>query len=170
MTRREEASDFIKQLVDTGISMLAIAEKTGVSYNAIRQLSAMPIGRITPTVYTAIRTVYEREMASRTPARIRETGTEYRLTPPEFPVPSSAADMYEQLDFYGGKPDFVDLPEELRDRLKGLQQRLELEIDGIEARYQRTIRAAAEERSAGLEEAVRAYRMRFLDAVMERKK
>lgn len=181
MKLREDAGRMITELIEHGISMLDLAERANVGYTTVRLIRQNQSGRISNAVYNAIRAVYEQEMAARrrpqpsdqTSAVIREPVASYASSspePPPAPIPSSAADMYDDLEFSGGKPDWIELPDSTRDQLENLHKRLELEVDGIEAKYQRAVRAAAVDRSAGLEEAVRQYRLRFLDALMEGKR
>jgi hypothetical protein len=70
----------------------------------------------------------------------------------------SARDEYESIQAYGGKPGWLDLPEELRMNLEQRYSLLQMEIEQAEQSYMRAIERENLERNAKIASVVSSFR------------
>ncbi|MAT39269.1 MAG: hypothetical protein CL946_06670 [Ectothiorhodospiraceae bacterium] len=81
-------------------------------------------------------------------------------------VPGSASEEYKLIEFYGGKPDWDDLPEEVRAKYEQEFNRMEFEIDSALDKYQREVQRARFELDERRAEAVHAFRKYLLESLL----
>lgn len=92
-------------------------------------------------------------------------GQAVSLPPDEDFIPQSARDVYEALgEFYGGKPDWTQLPDDKQEPFLKAYQLMIAEIDDANEEYADGVRELAAIRLRKIKASIRTYSARARDA------
>lgn len=82
-------------------------------------------------------------------------------TPQQLHIPNSARETYEDIEFVGGKMEWLDLPDETRGYYEGLHSLLDHQIDRANDEYENALKEAKAARDAQIRKAVSEYEETF---------
>ncbi len=171
MTKREQASSWLQELSQAGKTLTEIGRETKIQETTLASIRDVPDGRIWEDKYNSIKAYYERCISDSALQLVHiSEGAEDRTqaSKDRLQIPRSARDAYEQLQNYGGQPEWIDLPDEERSGYEGDYKLLELEIDQINQETEREtakLQAQIDELNKKKSELARELPFRITDAV-----